>query len=539
MPARAELSTVAYLQPKEEQLSATVPVGSFPFREFREGQREAIESVRDAFAAGKRFVVLEAPTGSGKSAIAVTLAREAESAFVLTAQKVLQDQYVRDFADLAIMKGRSNYPCLIAPTHAAAAPCIAGRRLPACDECPYFTAKAVAMDARVTTMNYAYYLAELNYSGGFGHRDLLVLDEAHNTEAALMGFVQVSIGEAQLARAGIPRALPPDLGPEAAFDFVDDLLPELLARARAIDAELKADATSEADVQRLRVKQWLESAYARARLLLESHASGELEWVVERHRNEAGPHLTFKPVEVSSFAEELIFGHADRVLMMSATILDPPTFLRSLGIAEREAAVVQVPSTFPAARRPVVLKPSARLTRRHLDRDLPLLAAAVSELAADHEMEKGVIHAHSYRIAAHLAKNLASDQRHRVVTHVDAGGREDALNRHLHSPEPTILITPSMTEGIDLAEDLARWQVLCKVPYPFLGDPQVAARMERDREWYDWRTCLAVVQAYGRSVRSAEDHAVTYLLDADFPAFIRRQGERLPEWFLEAVEWSG
>ena len=37
---------------------------------------------------------------------------------------------------------------------------------------------------------------------------------------------------------------------------------------------------------------------------------------------------------------------------------------------------------------------------------------AVSELAADHEMEKGVVHAHSYRIAAHLAKNLAREQRH-------------------------------------------------------------------------------------------------------------------------------
>jgi len=45
-----------------------------------------------------------------------------------------------------------------------------------------------------------------------------------------------------------------------------------------------------------------------------------------------------------------------------------------------------------------------------------------------------------------------------------------------------------------------------------------------------------MVQAYGRSVRSADDHAVTYLLDADFTVFLRRQRHRLPEWFLEAVE---
>src|SRR5690606_22861138 len=187
---------------------------------------------------------------------------------------------------------------------------------------------------------------------------------------------------------------------------------------------------------------------------------------------------------------------------MSATILDAATFLRSLGLDGEDAAVVRVPSTFPASRRPLVLRPSARLTRRHQEKDLPLLAAAVSELAQDHAGDKGVVHAHSYMIATYLKKHIAADQRWRLVTHVDAAGREAALAQHLSSPEPTILVTPSMTEGIDLADDLARWQVLCKVPYPYLGDKQVGARMERDRDWYDWRTCLSVVQAYGRSVRS-------------------------------------
>ena len=517
------------------RVSMSPASGAFPFRSYRPGQLEAIEEVRAAFAAGKRFVVLEAPTGSGKSAIGVTLAREAGSAFVLTAQKVLQDQYLRDFEDLAVMKGRSNYPCLVADTHAAAAPCLTGRRFTACDECPYFVAKDVAMAAKVVTMNYAYFLAELNYAGGFGKRELLVLDEAHNTEAALMSFVQVGVSEGMLARAGLARALPPDLGDEVAFDFVDALLPDMLRRARAIDKELTGDATDENAVQQLRVKQWLESSHARLRFLLESHASGEVDWVVERGRDHQGATLSFKPVEVAAFAEDMVLSHAERVLFMSATILDPATFLRSLGLDEEDAAVVRVPSTFPAARRPIVLRPAARLTRRYQERALPLLAEAVSELAKDHAGDKGVVHAHSYMIATYLAKHIAPSERWRVVTHRDAAGREAALAKHLSSPEPTILITPSMTEGIDLADDLARWQVLCKVPYPFLGDKQVAARMERDREWYDWRTCLTVVQAYGRSVRSAEDHAVTYLLDADFPAFIRRQRHRLPEWFLEAL----
>ena len=508
----------------------------FPFPEYREGQRETIDRARDAFAAGKRFVVVEAPTGSGKSAVAVTLAREASSAFVVTAQKVLQDQYVRDFPDLAIMKGRSNYPCLVVPTNAASAPCIVGKRYSVCDECPYFTAKDVAIQANVATMNYAYFLAELNYAGGFQGRELLVLDEAHNAEAMLMSFVQVSVNEAQLRRAGIDRALPPDLGPELAFEFVEELMPELKRRSKAVELELQVDSASESGMQNLRLKQWLDSHLERSRLLLESHESGDIDWVVERTRGDMGQSLGFKPVEVARFADELLFGHAERVLMLSATILDAGTYLRSLGIDEDEVEVITVPSTFPASRRPVVLRPAARMTRRYIDRDLPLLAAAIADLAAEHPYEKGVIHAHSYKIASFIAKNLPERHRGRIVTHHAADGRDDALTQHLSSPEPTILLTPSMTEGIDLVGDLARWQVLCKVPYPFLGDPQVAARMERDPDWYDWRTCLAMVQAYGRSVRSADDHAVTYLLDADFTVFLRRQRHRLPEWFLEAVE---
>ena len=74
----------------------------FPFARYRAGQREVIDAARAAFDEGRKVVVVEAPTGAGKSAIAVTLARQATSAYLLTAQKVLQDQYQRDFDDLGV-----------------------------------------------------------------------------------------------------------------------------------------------------------------------------------------------------------------------------------------------------------------------------------------------------------------------------------------------------------------------------------------------------------------------------------------------------
>ncbi|MEX2536204.1 MAG: ATP-dependent DNA helicase [Trueperaceae bacterium] len=513
-----------------------MPPTTFPFKSYRKGQLEAIDEARAAFAGGKRFVVVEAPTGSGKSAIAVTLAREAVSSYVLTAQKILQDQYFRDFPDLALMKGRANYDCLVAPTHAAAAPCIAGRRFTQCDDCPYFTAKDVASAASNTVLNYAYYLAELNYSGGFAPRELLVLDEAHNAEAALMGFVQVSVSDAALTRVGLTDRIPHVQERLGYFDFIEELLPRMLGRSREVELELR-QGKSESDVElaALQTKQWLDNQGSRLRLLLDSLDDELVDWTVERRQEDGGHSLTFKPVRVASFAEPLLFGFCERVLMLSATILDPNTYLASLGIEPDDAAVVRVASDFPAENRPIVVRPAAKLTRHHLDRDLPRLVAAVAQVLDDHAEEKGVIHAHSYRISRHLAANLPRHQRSRLVTHDNAAGRDTALHAHVRSSEPTVLLTPSMTEGIDLADELSRWQIICKIPYPYLGDPQISARRDLDPAWYDWRTCLTVVQAYGRSVRSRDDFAVTYLLDADFPSFLRRQRARLPEWFLEAV----
>ena len=512
---------------------ASCHVSHFPFASYRPGQKEALAQARAAFSSGKRFVVIEAPTGAGKSALAVTLAREANSAFVLTAQKLLQDQYLRDFPDLALMKGRSNYPCLVAPTHAAAAPCIAGRKFPECDDCPYFVAKDVAIAADGTIMNYAYYLAELNYSGGFGPRELLILDEAHGAEAALMSFIGVRLDDAALRRAGVPETVPSVFEDEQYFDFADELMPYLKKRSRDLETELKSGANG---LEQLRVKQYLDNQFKRLELMLYSREENDVEWVVQRGRGQEGSWLEFKPVTVASFARDLLFSFGERVLMLSATILDAPTYLRSLGVHPDEAEVIKVASEFPPENRPLYPRPVARLTRHYLEQDLPKLTQEVADIFDAHPDDKGIVHAHSYKIAAYLAQNLPPHCQARLVSHFSADGREAALDKHSRSPKPTVLLSPSMTEGVDLAGDLSRWQVICKIPYPYLGDPQVKRRKDIDSAWYDWRTALTVVQAYGRSVRSAEDFAVTYVLDADFERFLKRQRRRLPSWFLEAVQ---
>jgi ATP-dependent DNA helicase DinG len=515
----------------------------FPYASYRPGQREALDAARKAFAKGKRFVVIEAPTGAGKSGIAVTLARESRSAYILTAQKLLQDQYVRDFPDLSVVKGRSNYPCLVQDTHAGAAPCMAGRKYPICEDCTYLIAKDDAVHAQVATLNYPYFLAETNYQGAFGKRDLLVLDEAHNTEEMLMRFVEVNLSRTTLARAGIHLEFPQTDDLEERIHFATQLIPQITRALVKLEDEIKKLENVPPDLSMH--KSELESLVSRLRLLQDDENTwvceegGQMELGFEGTRDGGAWWWKFRPVRVAAFVQQYIFKHAHRVLFLSATILDPETFLRALGVPMTDAAFIRVPSSFPARNRPIYPLAVARLNRTTLDAELPKLTEVISKLLDKHD-SKGVIHAHSYKVLRYLIDNLPSRHRPRLVYHTGPKDREDALSRHLASPANSrhggsVLITPSMTEGIDLHGDLARWQVIVKVPYPYLGDPQVAARRALDPAWYEWRTALRLVQAYGRAVRSADDHAVTYVLDALFASWVGRQRDRLPRWFLEAI----
>ena len=115
--------------------------------------------------------------------------------------------------------------------------------------------------------------------------------------------------------------------------------------------------------------------------------------------------------------------------------------------------------------------------------------------------------------------------------------RDPFFQRHKLSPEPTVIISPSMTEGFDFAEDLARWQIIAKVPFPYLGDRQVAAKKEISAEWYDLQAVMAIIQACGRIVRSDSDVGQTYILDSDFLGLFERCENMFPKWWKDATVW--
>lgn len=63
----------------------------------RPEQKRVISEIESAVQSGYEHILLCAPTGIGKSHIAATVARAMGTSVILTAQILLQDQYMRDF----------------------------------------------------------------------------------------------------------------------------------------------------------------------------------------------------------------------------------------------------------------------------------------------------------------------------------------------------------------------------------------------------------------------------------------------------------
>lgn len=144
-----------------------------------------------------------------------------------------------------------------------------------------------------------------------------------------------------------------------------------------------------------------------------------------------------------------------------------------------------------------------------------------------------VVHnCHTFKIARYLKSTIDDD---RLLLH-GSDDREEVFHEHITSDRPTVLLSPSMTEGVDLYDDRGRFQIVCKVPFPFLGDKVVRKRMRKQPWWYGYTTAKAIVQSLGRSVRNHDDHAVSYILDGDWETFYGKTKHMFPDDFASLIQ---
>ena len=262
-------------------------------------------------------------------------------------------------------------------------------------------------------------------------------------------------------------------------------------------------------------------------------------WIVSeiKKENYEVVKVELKPLDVSTYCKDL-FDKCSKTLIMSATILNYKAFCSNVGLNPDEVKFIQIPSDFPLEHRPIIPLNVAYLNYNNLQSNEVKLAIAkiVDSLMTLHKNDKGIIHTTSYEQLNFIKENISQTNARRLVVTDPEIQRDDVIREHTKSTtKPTVLISPSLHTGLDLKDELSRFQIITKVPYPNKSDKWTNEKREMDAEWYYWQTALKLIQAYGRSVRSKDDWAKTYILDSAFGYFVKKNKDILPSWFTEAI----
>jgi len=513
--------------------------------EVREEQAEVFEKI-DALLQKYDDILIEAPTGWGKSLLAITLAHKWGPAYVLTAEKVLQDQYVRDFPFAHVIKGKENYQCMYNPErNAGNAPCaiIPGFSCLARNACHYRKAWSMVDSSPIVIANYHVILQNRALADRPDPRPLAIFDECHAIEPLIYDQFSITYDpflEERIVRLGeicgekgipveaLDRTLEFVQNADIETMNVDQLLDFYEAFAEAFE-EIQSRLPAKLDERHplamvARALAPLRRYFDTFTMLSDAVDSGAIEDLVfERQRDTA----KVVPVQIGPFLGELTSIGTQRI-WMSATIGNFEVFAKMHGISN--FASIRLDSLFPPENRPIKWCNLFGINYRFLkeEQNMRRLCDEIERIVRSHEGENGVIHAGTYRVAKAVAEYLTR-RGYQVWSHSDSATRHGTLDGFRHNGG--ILVSPSLYQGIDLKDDLSRWQIIVKVPFDSLSSELVKIKKDMDPDWYRYRAALKVMQAYGRSVRHKDDWAVTYIIDSNF----RMIEKYMSKWVMEAL----
>jgi ATP-dependent DNA helicase DinG len=528
----------------------------FPFSSPRESQSRIINQVLNGFENGKKYAIIEAGTGIGKSAIGVTLARYLNGylpmqnddlflngSYFLTTQKILQDQYEKDFSDKGLISlySSTNYKCQRKKGNNCSdtqSEIKAGdTQYDKCKfDCVYKDKKKSFIDGQLGITNFSYFLTEINYSKKLPKKKVIIIDEAHNLENELTRFIEISVSTffaERILKLTLPNI--EELNTQLRiFNWIENVyFPSLKSRKEFMEKQIDKIGLGgklQDHLTLLKQVEMIKSHYSKIEKFLSSY--NKENWICETEETEKRGYIkfNFKPIDISQYAQEYLLNYAEKIIFMSATIVSHEGFIETLGLNNDDVVCVKEKSPFDPKNKPIIFSQIGSMSSNNIDKTLPNLVNAIKNIINEHKNEKGIIHTHSVKVAEYIKNNIKSGRL--LLAH--GSNRDEILKEHTTSNKPTILLSPSMAEGVDLKDNLSRFQIICKIPFPYLGDKVVRKKMNKWKWWYDTQTIRTIIQSIGRSIRNESDYAVTYILDSDWERVYNKNKELFPTDFHES-----
>ena len=184
----------------------------------REKQVQIINDILNEFMDnGKKYVVLSASTGIGKSLISLCVSellseitnepkkQNRPTSFIVAHTNTLLEQYEKSYSnvtDMLRVNGSTNYSCEAFSTNkilATAEDCISSNNTKSvqqkskCSNCTYMNMKKLLNTSKHVITNNAYIFTSLLYSDHLKERLITVWDECHSINNIYVDFLKIEI----------------------------------------------------------------------------------------------------------------------------------------------------------------------------------------------------------------------------------------------------------------------------------------------------------------------------------------------------------
>ena len=539
----------------------------FPFDEYRPMQRDTLEAAHRELQ-GDRFdnIIVDAPTGIGKSPLNVALCRTEDSAFYTTPQKKLREQLENDETlsqHYQVLKARRDYKCGATGENCKECsinldPSIQCSEM---DRCTYWNAKETAMNADIAVTTFAYLILDRelpaqsqNENGATtrisfrDQRDIIVVDECHSLASQVANLhAGFEIG---------PWTLPPEVfqNETANRDYsnverhqqVEGLVERMHDRVKRFLAEHGNDEKRHYDLKLCKEFMRKHNWFSTETETMDRQWVVETQEVMDRDKNNEIQKVIIKPVKVDNFLRRYVWSRGENRILSTATAPyrgNTEKWCYELGLDPDRTKFLRVGMPIDADRRQIHTDTIIDTFSSGGDDDnWAEIMSSLNDLAGKHEGEKGLVHTASYSRARRVQETVNEDESRypnltgNIMLHRgDRGASDDVFVSDWQRSEKDIALSPSMAEGVDLVGDQCRWQVLLKVPYPFMGGARVKYLTQEENRW-DWyyeMTAVRTIQSAGRAVRGLDDYADYYVLDGSFNSL--RNRVEFPPWYTEAI----
>lgn len=508
--------------PKDLGLNPTL------YPEWRKYQLEAIIDTQRSLESTD-LVALDMPVGTGKTLVALGLMQvyikqnPNAKVVILTGTKGLQDQYVNDVRGssfkLVDIRGANNYDCIalnrrefsrdiinrfhpntLYPAKCDHGPCAVkipcGRKEAGCN---YYDKITEYKFSKRGLTNYSMWLIRI-----LGNADLVIADEGHLLEAEIDKAARINIK-----------------------DMPDGSIEKAQAWAVRRDNKLRElEPTIAIKNERRNLK----------RLIAITDFDN---WrFVDEHNNRGWAPIHFSN-EGDMFADSF-----NKCVIMSGTTskADITRFRNSVRNRKLSWTFKEYPSQFPVENRPVFCYPATFMGKNvnvtykiNPNATIALLNHQMRIVKAMRpESRKGIIHGVSYARSQTIIRRLHADGYDNVFYNDGSKSLSHTLDAFKRSTKGGILVSPSVTTGFDFANDLCRWQIICKFPFPNTSNPITRARMDIDPDYLIAQAFKILAQAVGRGTRSITDWCETYVTDNNLVWAMQKE-DLVPEWLKESV----